>query len=363
MRALREEADRLQATVPFVAETMAAAEGTIADLRIHVRGSHWDLGEVVPRRLPRVFGGDRASARFDASSSGRLELAAWITKADHPLTSRVMANRIWRWLFGAGLVRSTDNFGKLGDRPTHPELLDWLALRFVESGWSVKSLVRILVTSSAYPMSAALDEAAVALDPENRLHWRHPRRRLEVEAIRDALLAASGDIDFTMGGSLLVTKNREYVATTVSTNATTYDSPRRSVYLPVVRSALYEVFQAFDFADPSTPNGDRDTTTVAPQALFMLNSALAREASRSVARRVAVSAEADDARVDAAYRLALGRSPSAVERADALAFLERYSTALVSKADLKLDAATRRMKTLEALAHALLSTNEFIHVE
>src|SRR5262249_20366768 len=143
--------------------------------------------------------------------SGRLQLAEWLTRPDQPLTARVMVNRIWRWHFGEGLVRSTDNFGKLGDRPSHPELLDWLAVRFVEGGWSVKALHRLIMLSSTSQMSTASDATAALADRENRLHHCHNRRRLEAEALRDGILAVSGRLDQTMGGSLYPGADRAYV--------------------------------------------------------------------------------------------------------------------------------------------------------
>jgi len=362
IRELREAADAIQKSLPILPEAMGVAEGNVQDLRIHVRGSHWDLGEVVPRRIPRAFA--RAeSPSVHGPTSGRLALADWLSRPANPLTARVMANRIWRWHFGAGLVRTPDNFGRLGERPTHPELLDWLAIRFIESGWSVKAMHRLILSSAAYRMSVRSDEAAGAVDPENRLRWRFDRRRLEAEAIRDSLLAVSGALDLSMGGTLLVTKNREYVATTISTNATTYTSPRRSVYLPVVRSALYEVFQVFDFSDPSVPNGDRDATTVAPQALFLMNGELARSSSRRFAERLLVERSDVDDRIERAYRLAFGRPPIEVERAEAREFLERYGRALDSALHAPLDEPKRRLRIWEGFCRSLFSASEFIHVD
>jgi hypothetical protein len=155
-----------------------------------------------------------------ADASGRLQLAQWLASENNPLTARVMVNRIWQWHFGQGLVRSPDNFRRLGERPTHPALLDWLARRFVESGWSIKAMHRLLILSSAHQMSTTYDPHAALVDPENRLHWRAERRRLEAEELRDAVLAVSGRLDFAQGGSLLNTKNREYVTGTSSVNAT-----------------------------------------------------------------------------------------------------------------------------------------------
>ncbi|MGD9856804.1 MAG: DUF1549 domain-containing protein, partial [Planctomycetaceae bacterium] len=261
----RSEHKRLQDAKLTLPAAMAVAEGTPQNVPVHIRGSHVTLGETVPRRFPQILAGVDSAAIGD-DRSGRLELARWMTEPDHPLTSRVMVNRLWQWHFGDGLVRTPDNFGRLGERPTHPELLDWLAVRFVESGWSIKAMHRLLMLSSTYQMSTQYDAGAATQDPENRLWWRRNRRRLEAEAIRDAILAASGNLDLTMGGSLLPTENRKYVTSTANVDPVTYQSNRRSLYLPVVRSAVYDVLQAFDFADPSVLSGQRRSTTVAPQA-------------------------------------------------------------------------------------------------
>ena len=359
IRALREEVDRLVKSAPVLPDAMAVTEGTPQNVRLHVRGSHWDLGPEVLRRLPRVLEqGEKTSC--SPSQSGRLELAHWLVEPGHPLTSRVIVNRLWRWHFGEGIVGSTDNFGRLGDRPTHPELLDWLALRLVESGWSLKALHRLIVLSATYQMSALDDADAAAVDPENRFHWRSSRRRLEAESIRDTILRVSGGLDLTMGGTLLKSKNREYVASTASTNGTSYSSLRRSVYLPIVRSALYEVFQAFDFADPSTPNGDRDTTTVASQALFFMSSDLMRAESKRFGARLEATGLGDEDKVKAAYRLAYSRRPTEEEAAEALEFLDRYST---QAEDVAQDLAERRKKAWEAFAQAILSASELTHVD
>src|SRR5262249_48079111 len=159
------------------------------------------------RRFPRIIAGLNQPP-IDPKRSGRQELAAWLTRPEHPLTSRVMVNRLWKWHFGEGLVRSPDNFGKLGDRPVNQPLLDWLAVQFVKRGWSIKAMHRLLMLSSTYQMSTAYDERAATFDPENRLHWRMNRRRLDAEEIRDAILAVSGSLDATMGGSLFQGANR-----------------------------------------------------------------------------------------------------------------------------------------------------------
>ncbi len=359
LQALRSELTILEKSRPILPEAMGVSEGSAANLRIHLRGSHLNLGIEVPRRFPVILAGTQQPA-IGPKQSGRLELADWITRDDNPLTSRVMVNRIWLYHFGAALVRSPDNFGLLGDRPVHRDLLDWLAVKFVDSGWSIKAMHRLIMLSSTYQMSTAYSEQANQADPENRLHWRMNRRRLEAEAVRDAILAVSGQLDRSLGGSLLVTPNRAYVASTFSVNPTNYDSNRRSVYLPVVRSALYEVLQAFDFADPSVANGERATTTVAPQALFMLNSDLMHNQSRHFAQLLLQQEKLDDAgRLNLLYRRALGRSVTASESDRALGFIKQVQGALPAE----LPTAERWLRAWQSLCRVVLASNEFVYVE
>lgn len=226
-------------------------------------------------------------------------------------------------------MRSPDNFGLLGEKPTHPDLLDWLARRLTGGEWSLKQLHREIVLSSTYAMSDAWDERAAAVDPENRLAWRALRRRLSAEEIRDAMLAVSDRLNYKMGGTNLPTPNRQYVTSTANVNPAIYDLACRSIYVPVVRSALYEVFQAFDFADPSVLSGQRDTTTVAPQALFMMNGRIAAEASRGLAERLLAIPDIDDAtRVTQLYEQTYARPVRLEETRRATEFLAQYSTAV-----------------------------------
>ena len=271
-----------------------------------------------------------------------------------------MVNRIWQWHFGEGLVRTPDNFGKLGQRPDNQPLLDWLALRFVESGWSIKSLHRRIMLSSAYRMSTQYSERGAAVDPENRLLWRMNRRRLEAEEIRDAILATCGGIQGAMGGTLLTNKNHTYVTSTASANDVNYDNARRSIYLPVVRSAVYEVFSAFDFADPSTMNGKRPATTVAPQALFMMNSPLVSRQTRALADELLRATANDTALTTSVYRRVHCRAPTASETSRAIEFIARYQSSL---AGATIEPAEARARAWQALCRVLISSNEFMFLE
>ena len=352
---LRSELETLQKAAPELPTAMGVTEGTVADLAVHIRGSHLDLGETVPRAVPAVLAGPD-SEPFPARQSGRLELANWLTRPDNPLTARVFVNRIWRWHFGRGLVASTDNFGQLGDRPSHPRLLDFLAAELIRGGWSIKRLHRLVVLSATYRMQSAPRQDAIAIDPENRLWWRSPLRRLEAEALRDALLAVAGELDPQMNGSLLHVKNRGYFFDHTSKDETRYNVPRRSVYLPVVRNHLYDVFTLFDYTDASVMTGDRATTTVAPQALFLLNSKLVERVSRRLAETSLAAEASDDAeRIDRLCERILGRPASADDLRQCSTFLEQVRGVLPT--------TSRPIDAWSALCHVLLASNEFIYLK
>jgi hypothetical protein len=313
--ALEAELKELQAAAPKRPMAMSPAEEpVIEDACIHVRGSVHSLGDVAPRGVLQVatYG---PAAEFPKDQSGRVQLADWIASADNPLTARVYVNRAWHWLFGSGIVRTVDNFGSTGERPSNPELLDWLAVQFVRDGWSTKKLVRILVLSRTYRQASRGGAKLVAADPENRLFARANRRRLDAECLRDTILAVSGKLTSDKGGP-------GFPANLASDYGFKQTATCRSVYLPVFRNALPEMFEVFDFADPSTVTGRRNASTVAPQALFMMNNPFVLEQARHAAARLLKEQLADDdARITRAYRLALGRAPTEGERALAARFL------------------------------------------
>ncbi len=269
-------------------------------------------------------------------------------------------NRVWRWHFGAGLVRSVDNFGRLGETPSHPELLDWLATQFISDGWSLKKLHRRILLSQSWQMSGEWNEQAAQADPENRLLWRFDRRRLDAEGLRDSLLFVSGQLDETMGGTLLESAPFQNLSVSgAARKAELYQPPRRSVYLPVLRSALYDMFQAFDFPDPALLNGNRATTTVAAQALFMMNSPLVETAAEQMADRLLSVAASDHERLRDACRRIFGREAADAELSEWQAFLDRYQ-ATPSLAEETIE--TRRRLAWQGLCRALFSSNEFIYV-
>jgi hypothetical protein len=302
---LTAELSRLNKQKPVPEMVNSAVEKSKpTDLKIHIRGSIDNLGAIAPRGVLQVANYGPAP-EMPTSSSGRLELAQWIVDPANPLTSRVMVNRVWHWLIGAGLVRTVDNFGTTGESPSHPALLDHLAVQFVEQGWSVKKLIRTIVLSRTYRLSSS--RGTQQQDPENRLLTHMNRRRLDAESLRDTMLAVGGTLELEMGGS------------TFPVNLTTdvgfrFQEPRRSVYVPVFRSSLPELFEVFDFANPSLVTGRRDVSTVAPQALFMMNHVFVRTQARLTAERLLRQSELTAVdRIDHAYLQILGRHATQTE--------------------------------------------------
>lgn len=354
-----EEVKKAKDAVPELPMAIAVTDDKVENVKVHIRGSILNLGPEVPRRFLTVVSGDKQTPLGD-QSSGRLELAEWLAGPKHPLTSRVAVNRIWQGHFVEGLVRTPDNFGKMGEKPSHPELLDWLAATFVEKGWSMKAMHRLIMLSNSYQMSSTLNLKANELDPDNRLFWRMNRRRLEVEPFRDALLKVAGKLDTKMGGSLLATKDTDYVTNDQSRDGAQYTAPRRSIYLPVIRNSVFDMFQAFDFSDPSAVVAKRASTTVAPQALFMMNSPFVLEQSKYFAEDLlSQSGMTDDQRIRAAYLRAFGRSPQVGETTRITKFMARYEQHLAAKEP---DAAGRRLKAWQSVCQVLLASNEFSYV-
>ena len=361
LKKLRDELTALQKDPYELPSTMGVTDATniVKAFPVHIRGSHLTLGKEVSRGVLQVMA-ISTRPQFDETHSGRLELARWLASAEHPLTARVMVNRIWRWHFGQGLVASTDNFGALGERPSHPELLDWLARRFISEGWSVKAMHRVIMASSAYQMAANVERAPGSVDPENRLLSRFPLRRLEAEEIRDALLAVAGTLDLAMGGKTLPLKNREFVFNHTSKDATTYDSSRRALYLPIIRNHLYNLFEQFDYPDPAVPNGNRNATVVAPQALLMMNSDLVEQAAAKLASQLLARAELPDTkRVELAYVKAYGRPPTSRELTRAQTFLGQFERTVSAQ---KPEAKDCRAQAWATLCQTLLAANEFIYL-
>jgi len=357
---------------------MAPKESMPRNLRVHLRGNRFTLGKIVPRGVPEVITpvGDQTvdgtGNLVDPNqlTSGRLELARWIASPANPLTARVMVNRIWQHHFGRGLVATSDNFGVRGERPTHPELLDWLAKRFVESGWSVKAMHRLMVLSSTYQQGGTPRVAARQTDPERRWRSSFPRRRLSAEELRDAVLAVSGTLDRSPGtneSGELAYEKAEDIKSKIRPNRLAADDPiytrfkKRSVYLPVVRNMLPDVLSLFDAADPNGVTAVRNETTVASQSLFLLNSPFVREQGRFFAERLlARGTLTDDQRIAQAHAEAFGRAPTPREMTDARDFLTDYLNAPAAQSRPEPE---RRLSAWQSYCQALMCSNEFLYVE
>jgi hypothetical protein len=293
---------------------------------------------------------DDREATNPVSTSGttgrRTILADWIASPKNPLTARVLVNRIWQSHFGRGIAGTPSDLGAQGERPTHPELLDWLARAFVENGWSIKKLHREIVLSSAYRQSSLASAEATAADPENHLLSRMPRRRLEGEALRDALLSVSGRLNPSAGGPSVYPELPDEMKAGAKwrVSASEAERNRRSVYVAVKRNLRYPLLAAFDAPDATETCGRRFVTTTAPQALMLLNDRLVQDLAKQFAARVMHEAGDDpDAIVTHAFRLALGRAPDETERAAMRRFLERGNIA--------------------DLCHAIVNLNEFLFVD
>jgi hypothetical protein len=304
-------------------------------MRIALRGNVERPGELAPPGFLRILERDPAPARTRFT---RLELAEVVCSPDNPLTARVIVNRVWQHHFGRGIVATASNFGSLGDRPTHPELLDALAVRFVRSGWSIKWLHRELMLSAAYRLGSEADAHNAATDPDNTYLWRYAPRRLDVEGWRDAVLAVSGRLDRTLGGP--------------ATNLGEAGNVRRTIYGKVSRLEPDKMLVAFDFPDANVSSERRAVTVVPQQQLFVLNSDFMVASARALAGRLERAETKDEQRIVLAHRWAFGRAPREEEIRLGLRFLRAAS---VGPAD--------RLTAWEQYAQVILASNEFVWID
>ncbi len=354
----------LEAEVPAARRAPGWVEFEAQDAPLMIRGEHTKPGAPVPRGYLEVLGKsdfqraagilptdpshgkDGRNFRRDAgstSTSGRPELADAIASADNPLTARVMVNRVWHQLFGRGIVPTVDNFGRLGELPTHPELLDFLASRFVDDGWSLKQAIRFLVTSQAWQMSSEPSAQAREADPGNELLSHFRVRRLEAEAVRDSLLAVSGELDLAMFGPPVPINN----------------TPRRSVYLTVKRNSLSPFLEVFDSPKPFTTFGKRDVTNVPAQSLALLNDPFVIRAAERWARAlIAQTAESNEARVQRMFEMAFARPPSAAEAEQA----QRYLADLAVQHGVEPAKLSSSLEVWRDFAQSLFNLKEFIYL-
>ena len=343
---MRQEVQRLKkAAPPKYPFAHSLKDGDkICDVSVNIRGNPETPGEIVPRRFLSILA-DEDSPPF-VKGSGRLQLAQAIVRADIPLTVRVIVNHIWSFHFGRGLVGTTSNFGALGERPTHPWLLDHLASRFINQGWSMKTLPRELMASAVYQLSGRGNEINERADPENRLLWRMNRRRLQVEAWRDAMLSVSGNLDRTVGGP--------------SVSLTSPDNHCRTVYGKISRHDLDSLLRLFDFPDPNITAGSRSVTTVALQQLFVLNSPFMLNQAKALAAHLTQNPDESNAdRIRTAFRLVFGREATERDLQRGLEFL----------AELQPEINTAEGSEPESLykwgqyTQVLLSANEFMCID
>ncbi len=353
---LRDEQEKLKKSAPpkypFVHTLKEGSK--IRDLPVLARGNPDAAGDPAPRRFLRLLAGENSPVF--TNGSGRLELARAIAGPDNPLTARVMVNRIWQHHFGQGLVRTPSNFGTLGEKPSHPELLDYLADQFVQSGWSIKTLHRRIMLSRAYQMSSESDARNQELDAENKFLWRMNRRRLEVEAWRDAMLAVSGNLDRTVGGP-----SRDLAAS---------ENRRRTFYAAVSRHELNSVLRLFDFPDPNVTSDTRTVTTVPLQQLFVLNSEFMVKQAKALASRLkSATDESEAGRIRRAFLTVYGRPPTERELRLGLEFLADFKSETerkISAAENENSQSNKDAKSLskwEQYTQVLLSANEFLYVD
>ena len=342
----KKEFDKLQKAVENVRNAKSPlpmahgmAEGTPTNMKVYLRGNPATQGDVAPRRFLRILSGDQRP-EF-AHGSGRLDLAEAIASKDNPLTARVMVNRIWQHHFGRGLVGTPSNFGLLGERPTHPELLDYLACRFIELNWSIKALHQEIMLSAAYQLSSERDEQNFSKDGDNKYLWRMNRRRLDAEAWRDSLLAVSGKLDRTFGGPTL--------------DLGASNNLRRTVYAKISRHELNGFLRLFDFPDANISSEKRTETTVPQQQLFVLNSAFVIDQAKALAARVQKDATTDDERLQRAFWLVYGRSASDPE----VQLFKRFLAA----EDAEDERDKIKLTRWERIAQVLLASNEFLYVD
>ncbi|HLF94296.1 MAG TPA: DUF1553 domain-containing protein [Planctomycetota bacterium] len=360
-KAPREELDRIVKASPAAKVPLAYAvrEGKPVDAKLQVGGEPSRSGATVRRGVPK-FLSPQAKLEIPPEVSGRLELARWITSLENPLTARVMVNRIWQHHFGKGLVATASNFGLQGEPPSHPELLDWLAGRFVESGWSVKAMHRLILLSETYRLSSDDAPANSAKDSGNRYYWRSDRLRLDAESLRDSILQLGGALKLDRPGEHPFPPAEKWSYSAHRQFKAVYPSSSRSVYLMAQRLHPHPYLSLFNGADAKLTTDVRDASTVASQALFMANSDLIHEQASGFARRLIEGWTSPEERVRRGYLEAYGRAPSSSEVERALAYVGRYAQALAAEGVAE---ERRELESWASFARIVFASNEFYHVD
>lgn len=345
------------AVTPAYEVAYGVSEGTPVNAKVQQRGEPHRQGEEVPRRFIEVLGGD--ALPDGETGSGRLQLAQWLTAESNPLTARVFVNRVWQWHFGRGLVATASNFGSRGERPSHPELLDWLTTEFIASGWSVKSLHRLIMNSHTWQLSSDDSPNELANDPGNRWYWRHSRRPLDAESIRDAMLTVSGRLDTSPSQPHPFPPVNTWGFTIHRPFHAVYDSNHRSMYLMVQRNRRHPYLALFDSADPNQSVASRQPTITPTQALYLMNSLFVHQQADGLARRLLTEAADPSARTRLAFEIAHGRVPADEHVDAALDFVAGYRTRLASGGDV----SEHEHAAWSALARVLLTSNAFLYVD
>ena len=356
--ALQNQLREIEATLPAPRRAPALADGTGEDEHVFLRGNYRTPGEPVPRRAPEVL--CSVLAPCSEQGSGRLELARQLAHPANPLLARVLVNRLWQHHFGEGLVRTPDDFGRMGQAPSHPELLDWLAAEFVRRNWSLKEMHRLMVRSSTYRQASEVPEAvsspAVTADPENRLLYRMPVRRLEGEAIRDAILAVSGRLDDTLYGPSVMPYLTPHMEGRGRPNSGPLDGDgRRSIYINARRNFLTPLFLAFDYPIAFSSAGRRGVSTIPAQALTLMNDPLVVQQAERWAQEAHERGGAREQTIAALYQSAFTRSPTSEELAAAIDFLERQGSRHGGGSD--------DPRAWADLCHVLINVKEFVFFE
>ena len=347
----------LKSQEPYELVYAAIEKSDPQDAQIRLRGDRHKLGDVVPRKNLNILGNDPLPA---SAGSGRLELAEWLTRDANPLFARVMVNRIWQHHFGRGIVATENNFGVRGVKPSHPDLLDWLASRFRESGYSIKAMHRLIMTSATYQRSSAFAEVAANVDPEAKLLWRFRRRRLSAEEFRDALLSLSGELDSTMGRAHPFPDIETWAFSQHAPYYGIYPTNQRSVYLMQQRLKRHPFLALFDGADPNVSTARRELTTVPTQALYLMNNEFVHEQSKALAQRLTNQFENEHSRINATYLMILGRHINDDEQAESAAFITAYKNHLI---ETEPSSNVREQTALAGLVRTLFTRNEFLFVD
>lgn len=366
----KQQVDALKKNAPSLPQVMAVTEASVKLVPIHIRGNHLQLkGDPVVRRLPELFEQSMPQPNMPEQQSGRLEFAHSLFHSQNPLTSRVIANRLWSWVFGQGIVRTVSNFGLKGELPSNPELLDWLATEVMYQDWSLKAMQRKLVLSRTFRIDSVANETQKTQDPDNKFLTYYPLRRLEIEPLRDSLLSIGGNLDRQFGGQAASIYGSNYSEDGRGKNE--FDALRRTIYLPVNRAALHELLATFDYVESGVSVGKRNSTVVPHQMLFMMNHPLPRQQAGELARRLFAHPLLGDTRLDSQpiqaqiqiiYLELLGRLPDPTELKLGQEFLQEVVANSSPNAQLlTADKALQELAWTE-YCHALVTSNEFMYI-